>query len=87
VRLGIAVCAAAGIALDIDLRLLALCCRYSSGGKRPDHDVADAFVALCTAILHAEGASRPSTLEDAPEWLKEREGAIWVPSITTSNVG
>ena len=87
VRLGIAACAAAGIKLDIDLRLLALCCRYSSGGKTPDHDVADAFVALCTAILHAEGACRPAVARD-PMWperaLKEWEGAIWVPTITAS---
>ncbi len=52
VRLGIAVCAAAGIKLDVDLRLIALCCRYSSSTeKAPDYDVADAFVALCTVIL------------------------------------
>ena len=57
---GIAARAAAGIKLDIDLRLLALCCRYSSGGKTPDYDAADAFVALCTAILHSEGACRPA---------------------------
>jgi hypothetical protein len=31
VRLGIAACAAAGIKLDVDLRLVALACRYSSG--------------------------------------------------------
>ncbi len=88
VRLGIAACAAAGIKLDVDLRLLALCSRYSSGGKTPDYDVADAFVALCTAILHAEGACRPAVARDA-EWdertLKEWEGAIWVPTITTSD--
>jgi hypothetical protein len=60
-RLGVAACAAAGIKLDIDLRLIALCCRYSSGAKTPDYDAADAFVALCTAILHAEAhAARPS---------------------------
>ena len=79
IRLGIAACAAAGIELDVDVRLLALCCRYCSGGKTPDHDAADAFVALCTAILHAEGACRPALIDGAPRWLKEREGAIWVP--------
>lgn len=87
VRLGIAACAAAGIQLDVDLRLIALCCRYSSGGKTPDHDVADAFVALCTAILHAEGACRPAVTSD-PMWpegaLQKWEGAIWVPTITAS---
>ncbi len=87
VRLGIAACATAGIKLDVDLRLVALCCRYSSGTTRaPDYDVADAFVALCTAILHAEGACRPVFASD-PVWserhVKEWEGAIWVPTITT----
>lgn len=85
VRLGIAACAAAGIKLDVDLRLLALCCRYSSGtAGSPDHDVADALVALCTAILHAEGECRPALAPD-PVWserlVKEWEGAIWVPKI------
>ncbi|XYI00016.1 hypothetical protein ACMHYB_09760 [Sorangium sp. So ce1128] len=84
VRLGIAACAAAGIKLDVDLRLLALCCRYSSGGKTPDYDAADAFVALCTAILHAEGACRPAIVDGDPS-LKEREGAIWIPTIASSD--
>ncbi|MBK8259304.1 MAG: DUF429 domain-containing protein [Polyangiaceae bacterium] len=85
VRLGIAACAAAGIKLSIDLRLVALACRYSSGNaKTPDYDVADAFVALCTAILHAENACRPAL---GPDPARERqladcEGAIWVPTIT-----
>jgi len=88
VRLGIAACAAAGIKLEVDLRLIALCCRYNSGtGNTPDYDVADAFVALCTAILHVEGACRPVIASD-PMWqarfLKEWEGAIWVPTVTTS---
>jgi len=88
VRLGIAACAAAGIKLDVDLRLIALCCRYSTGtAQTPDYDVADAFVALCTAILHAEGGCRPVLASD-PSWderrVKEWEGAIWVPRITAS---
>jgi hypothetical protein len=77
IRLGIAACAAAGIKLDIDRRLGALCRRYSSGRKTPDYDAADAFVALCTAILHAEGACHEAIDGDPP--LKEREGAVWVP--------
>lgn len=84
VRLGIAACAAAGIKLDVDLRLVALCCRYSSGGKTPDYDVADAFVALCTAILYAEGECRPAIDDHDGRWLKEREGAIWVPAFAAS---
>ena len=83
VRLGIDACAAAGIELDVDHKLLAACCHYNSGGKIPDHDAADAFVALSTAILHAEGECRPAIADDAPLWLKEREGAIWVPRIAT----
>ena len=79
IRLSIAACAAAGITLDVDLRLVALCCRYSSGGRTPDYDVADAFVALCTAILHAEGACHAAI--DADPLLKDTEGAVWVPSI------
>lgn len=88
VRLGIAACAAEGIKLDIDLRIVALACRYSSGtANAPDHDVADAFVALCTAILHAEGACHPVLAHD-PVWdektLAASEGAIRVPRITIS---
>jgi hypothetical protein len=82
IRLSIAACAAAGITLDVDLRLMALCCRYSSGGKTPDHDAADAFVALCTAILHAEGACRAAI--DGDLHLKNTEGTVWVPSIACS---
>jgi hypothetical protein len=51
---------------------------------------ADAFVALCTAILHAENGCRPVLAPD-PTWqerlVKEWEGAIWVPTITTSAPG
>jgi hypothetical protein len=86
IRLGIAACTAAGIKLDVDVRLLALCCRYSSGGKTPDYDAADAFIATCTAILHAEGACRQASIEGANRWLREREGAIWVPTIAGSSV-
>lgn len=72
----------------MDLRLVAVACRYSLGtAKTPDYDVADAFVALFTAILHAENGCRPVLAPD-PTWpehlLKEWEGAIWVPAITTS---
>ena len=55
IRRAIGACTAGGITLDVDPRLRALCCRYSSGGKTPDYDAADAFVALCTAILHTDG--------------------------------
>jgi hypothetical protein len=79
IRLGIAACTAAEIMLDVDPRLRALCCRYSSGGKTPDYDAADAFIALCTAILHAEGTCRMAIDGDAS--VKRSEGAIWVPRI------
>lgn len=64
---------------------MALCCRYSSGGKTPAYDAADAFVALCTAILHAEGACRAAI--DGDPFLKESEGLVWVPSIPCSQPG
>jgi hypothetical protein len=79
IRLAIAACTATGITLDVDPRLRALCCRYSSGGKTPDYDAADAFIALCTAILHAEGTCRMAI--DGEASLKASEGAIWVPRI------
>jgi hypothetical protein len=83
IRLAIAACAAAGIQLDVDLRLLALCSRYrSSTGPTPDHDAADAFVALCTAILHAEGACHAAT--DGHRHRLANDGAIWVPSFSVS---
>ncbi len=78
IRLGIAACAAAGIKLDVDPPLMALCCCYSSGGSTPDYDAADAFVALCTALLHAEGACRAAI--DGDPLLTGSEGAIWVPT-------
>jgi hypothetical protein len=77
-RRAISACASLGITLELDGELLALGCRYSSGtSNAPDHDVADAFVALCTSILHAEGACRPCIKDDAH--LMKNEGAIWVP--------
>lgn len=82
IRLGIAACVAAGIKLEVAPEIIALCCRYSSGGKTPDYDAADAFVALCTAILHAEGACRAAFNGDP--YLKEVEGSVWVPSIGSS---
>ena len=81
IRLGIAACAAMGLQLDVDLQLMARCCRYSSGGTAPDYDAADAFVALCTAILYAEGACGAATAGD--QQLRGLEGAIWVPSISS----
>lgn len=80
-----AACTQAGIQIEVDNRLVDLACRYSSStGKTKDFDVADAFVALCTAILYAEGRCRPDLAPDAmlpDEHLKEREGAIWVPAL------
>lgn len=80
VRLGVAACTAAGITLDIDPRIVTLACRYSSGTTRsPDFDVADALVALCTAVLHGERATRMAMPEDGGD-LAEYEGAIRVPA-------
>jgi hypothetical protein len=89
VRLGIAACSAAGIELDVEPELIDLACRYSSGSRKaPDYDVADAFVALCTAILHAEGATCPAlppSEAGAAQRRLEREGAIWIPSVTSAS--
>jgi hypothetical protein len=82
IRRAIAACTAVGITLDIDPRLPALCCRYSSGGKTSDYDAPDAFVALCTVILHAEGVCRMAM--DGDTFLKGSEGAVWVPRIAWS---
>ncbi len=83
IRLGLAACAEAGLAIEVDPRLLAAAHRYDSGTPAsPDHDVADAFVALCTAILHSEGASRPAVEASSRALEREllaREGAIWIP--------
>lgn len=62
--------------------------RYNSGtAKTPDVDVADAFVALCTAILRTENGCR-TILAPNPtcheRLVKEWEGAIREPAITTS---
>ena len=78
-RLAIAACLAGGITVDVDHDVLAACCRYNSGAKTPDHDAADAFVALCTAILYCEGECRAATLGD--RWSMQTEGVIWVPRI------
>ncbi len=88
VRLGISACTAADIKLDVDPKLMALACRYTSGtAKKPDFDVADALVALCTAILYVEGKCRPDLAPDPmcqERLVKEWEGAIWVPTIPAS---
>jgi hypothetical protein len=73
IRLSVAACAAAGIKLEVDVQSMAFCCRYISGGNKPDYDAADAFVALCTAILYAEGACR-AAIHGNP-LLKGSEGA------------
>lgn len=78
IRLGMAACVAAGIELEVDHQITALCGRYSSGRKMPDYDAADAFVALCTALIYAEGGCRMAINGDA--YLNEIEGGIWVPT-------
>ena len=62
-RLGIAACAAAGIKLDGDLRLVALACRYSSGtAKTPDYDVADALTAAIDFDSRVAAGSSRATI-------------------------
>ncbi len=72
-------CRDADITLDVAQDVRDRCCSYSSGGRTADHDVADAFVALCAAILHAEGACHMAI--DGDHYLKRSEGAICVPSV------
>jgi hypothetical protein len=51
---------------------MVLCCRYSSGGKTPNYDAADAFVALCAAPRG--GACRAAVGGDP--FVKKSEGAV-----------
>ena len=70
-------CAAVGITIEADAEVLRACRDYSSGGATPDHDAADALVALCTAILYREGECR-AAIGGFPADHRI-EGAIWVP--------
>jgi hypothetical protein len=79
IRRAIAACTALAITLDVDPRLPALCCRYSSGGRTPDYDAADALVALCTAILHAEGACRMAMDGGFLHAILGTQTAPWLP--------
>lgn len=70
-------CAAVGITIEADAEVLRVCRDYSSGGATPDHDAADALVALCTAILYREGECRAAIGGFQAD--HRIEGAIWVP--------
>lgn len=77
VALALQACSAAGITIEADADVLGVCSEYYSGGATPDHDAADALVALCTAILYREGECR-AAIGGCP--VDHRlEGAIWVP--------
>jgi len=76
VRLGIAACATAGIKLDIDLRLIALACRYSSGypedarlrrGRRFSELVARAIRRMVPRVV-------PQPLQVVPQMRKRARG-------------
>lgn len=71
-------CLKRGIKLEIDGDVLDVCVSYDSGKRSPDHDAADALVAVCTAILHREGFTEVAIREMATESQQE-EGAIYVP--------
>jgi hypothetical protein len=79
IRVLLHACESAGITLDINADVLRFCLNYSSGGGAPDYDGADAFAALCTAILYREGQCRAAT-GDEPT-AHRFEGAIWVPRL------
>ena len=77
VALALQACSAAGITIEADADVLGVCSEYYSGGATPDHDAADALVALCTAILYREGECR-AAIGGCP--VDHRiEGAIWMP--------
>jgi hypothetical protein len=75
------------VTIDVDPSILDFCCRYSSGRDgSPDHDGADAFVALATAIFYCEGLCRTLMPADADRWVSQVEGGIWAPRIAERTV-
>lgn len=91
VRRCLAACAAAGITVAVDPAIVDRARRYSSGtGASPDHDVADALVALAVAVLYAERGCHPALAggpETSEEALREAEGVIWVPAVDPASAG
>jgi hypothetical protein len=83
--LALAACARAGLAIELDPRVAERCLHQDSGtAASPDHDLADALVALCTTALHAEDAARdalPPGLAPGDPRVTAREGAIRVPAL------
>lgn len=59
IRLGMAACTAAGVTLDVDPRLRALCCRYSSAERPPTTTL---------PLRSSHFARRSSTPKGRAEW-------------------
>jgi hypothetical protein len=67
------------IRIDVAPSIIEFCCRYNSGPAGSDHDGADAFVALVTAILYCEGLCRALLPPESRRMVRDVEGAIWAP--------
>ena len=70
---------AKGIKVAIAPEIVGRCLNYNSSGsgKHPDHDVADALVALGTAILYRAGHCSPAVEGSRRENHTYNEGVIW----------
>lgn len=68
-----------GTTMDIAPEILERCVRYTSSGNsnHPDHDMADAMVALGTAILYRDGHCSPAVEGRRWENSTYNEGVIW----------
>jgi hypothetical protein len=70
---------AKGITVAIVPEIVGRCLSYNSSGngKHPDHDVADALVALGTAILYRDGHCSPAVEGSRWENYTYNEGVVW----------
>jgi hypothetical protein len=68
-----------GIEMTVATEILQRCVSYSSSGngRSPDHDVADALVALGTSILYRDGHCSPAVEGRRWENATYNEGVIW----------
>lgn len=67
--------------IKVERSVRAFCETYTSGGRSPDHDGADAFVALATAIFYREGLCQMVLPPDISPHTHKIEGAIWAPRV------
>jgi hypothetical protein len=68
-----------GTEMTVAPEILERCVRYNSSGnsKHPDHDIADAMVALGTAILYRDGHCLPAAEGPRRDRCTYNEGVIW----------